>query len=60
MEEFNLYEEMFKIDQALLEMIKEMPELAEILAEELYEPNGPIVTLPRAPTHDEWLEATRR
>ncbi len=60
MEEFNLYEEMIKTDQALLEIIRERPKLAEILAEELYEPDGPVGTLPRMPTPDEWSAPTRK
>lgn len=59
MEEFNVYEEMPKVDRALLEMIKANPDFAEIYAEEMGEPSGPSITLPRMPTDEEWSMAKR-
>lgn len=59
MEEFNVYEEMAKVDRALLEVIKANLDFAEIYIEEMHEPSGPSITLPRMPTAEEWSIAKR-
>ncbi|MCK9565397.1 MAG: hypothetical protein M0Q43_05040 [Methanothrix sp.] len=52
-----IFSEMAKLDAELQAMIKADPELEEIYVEELGEPPGSVLYLPRAPTQEDWAKA---
>jgi hypothetical protein len=57
MEEEALFKEMARLDREIQALIESNPELEEVYAEEMGEPPGSVLYLPRAPTPEDWALA---